>query len=103
MRFYDSVAGSIFLDGYDIKTLDPHWLRAQIGIVEQEPVLFYGTIAENIAYGKLGATREEIEQAAKISNCHEFISKFPQGYDTFIGGIGHAQVSGGQKQVRKRL
>lgn len=97
LRFYDPVDGIVSLDGEDIKTLDPHWLRSQIGIVEQEPVLFGGTIWENIAYGRPGATREEILLAAKSANCADFIDSFPLGYDTVVGERG-AQLSGGQKQ-----
>jgi ATP-binding cassette subfamily B (MDR/TAP) protein 1 len=72
-RFYDAQEGQILLDGKDIKSLNLHWLRSQIGLVSQEPVLFSGTISENIAYGKEGATQEEIENAAKAANAHNFI------------------------------
>ena len=95
----DPEAGSITLDGVDIRDLDPMWLRQQIGIVEQEPTLFSGTVHDNIAAGKCGepATRDEVIEAAKISNAHEFVSKMPNGYDSEVG-VGGGLVSGGQKQ-----
>ncbi|XP_055387506.1 multidrug resistance protein homolog 49-like [Condylostylus longicornis] len=96
-RLYDPMEGNIKLDGYDIKTLNVAWLRSNIGVVGQEPVLFATTIAENIRYGRPNATQAEIEDAAKIANCHTFITKLPQGYDTMVGQKG-AQMSGGQKQ-----
>lgn len=97
LRQYDSETGSVTLDGVDIRTLDPHWLRDQIGVVDQEPSLFHGTIAENIAYGKPGATKWEIESAATSANCHDFVRQFPDGYDTVVGERG-VQLSGGQRQ-----
>jgi len=96
-RFYDPAEGSVALDGVDLKDLNVTWLREQIGLVGQEPVLFSGSIAENIGFGKRGATREEIEQAAKMANAHEFITAFEQGYETDVSLGGH-QLSGGQKQ-----
>ena len=95
----DPEAGSITLDGVDIRDLDPMWLRQQIGIVEQEPTLFSGTVHDNIAAGKCGepATRDEVIEAAMISNAHEFVSKMPNGYDSEVG-VGGGLVSGGQKQ-----
>ena len=96
-RFYDPSAGAVLLDGKDIKTLRLSWLRQQIGLVSQEPVLFTGSIAENIAYGKEGATKEEIEAAARMANAHDFISAFPDAYETEVGEKG-VQLSGGQKQ-----
>ncbi|XP_028401686.1 multidrug resistance protein 1-like [Dendronephthya gigantea] len=96
-RFYDPVAGSVKLDGNDIKSLNIRYLRSLIGVVNQEPVLFATTIAENIAYGRDGATRREIEEAAKMANAHNFITQFPKGYDTVCGERG-AKMSGGQKQ-----
>lgn len=96
-RFYDPTAGSILLDGQDIKNLNVQWLRDQVGLVSQEPVLFARSIKENIAYGLPGATDEQIIAVAKASNAHDFISKFPDGYDTHVGDKG-AQLSGGQKQ-----
>lgn len=97
LRFYDPVRGSVTIDGVDIKDMDPHWLRSQIGIVEQEPVLFGGTIWENIAYGRPTASYDEIIEAAKSANCDSFIRNFPSGYETVVGERG-AQLSGGQKQ-----
>eukprot|EP01122_Echinamoeba_exundans_P012165 TRINITY_DN5034_c0_g1_i1.p1 TRINITY_DN5034_c0_g1~~TRINITY_DN5034_c0_g1_i1.p1 ORF type:complete len:785 (-),score=131.11 TRINITY_DN5034_c0_g1_i1:17-2371(-) len=97
LRQYDTEAGSVTLDGVDIRTLDPHWLRDQIGVVDQEPTLFHGTIAENISYGKPTASRWEIENAAASANCHDFVRQFPDGYDTVVGERG-VQLSGGQRQ-----
>lgn len=96
-RFYDPSSGSILLDGTDLRDLNIQWLRDQIGLVSQEPVLFARSIKENIAYGLPGATDEQIIAVAKSANAHDFISKFPQGYDTQVGDRG-AQLSGGQKQ-----
>ena len=96
-RFYDPDSGSVTLDGTDLKELNVRWLRQQIGLVGQEPVLFSGTIADNIANGKPGSTRAEVETAAKMANAHAFIMEFPQGYDTDVGEKG-GQLSGGQKQ-----
>jgi ATP-binding cassette subfamily B (MDR/TAP) protein 1 len=96
-RFYDVTGGSVLLDGHDIKDLNVNWLRSLIGYVGQEPVLFSGTIAENITYGRADASREEAETAAKQANAHDFISSFPQGYETMVGERG-IQLSGGQKQ-----
>ncbi len=92
-RFYDPDEGSIEFEGFDLKELNLHWYRDQIGIVSQEPTLFSGTIAKNIAYGAPNATRKEIEAAAIASNAHDFISSFPKGYDTDVGE-GGAQLSG---------
>ena len=80
-----------------MRELDVQWLRQQIGVVSQEPVLFATTIAENIRYGKEGVTQTEIEEAAKAANAHSFISELPDGYDTLVGERG-TQLSGGQKQ-----
>merc|ERR1711871_494657 len=96
-RFYDPLGGRVLLDGVDLKTLDLGWLRRQIGLVGQEPVLFSGTIVENIMMGKHGSTREEAVAAAKMANAHAFIEEFEKGYDTDVGGSG-GQLSGGQKQ-----
>lgn len=96
-RFYDPKGGAITLDGKDLTTLNVNWLRTQIGLVSQEPRLFACSIRENILYGKPDATDEEIEQAARSANCHDFISAFPDGYKTQVGDKG-AQLSGGQKQ-----
>uniref|UniRef100_A0A3Q2ZN91 ATP-binding cassette sub-family B member 5 n=1 Tax=Kryptolebias marmoratus TaxID=37003 RepID=A0A3Q2ZN91_KRYMA len=98
-RFYDPREGTVTMDGVDIKELNIHWLRAQIGIVSQEPVLFDCTLAENIAYGDNSrtVTMEEIQAAAKAANIHNFIDQLPQKYDTQAGDKG-TQLSGGQKQ-----
>jgi ATP-binding cassette, subfamily B, bacterial MsbA len=96
-RFFDPVAGRITLDGIDIKNIQQASLRAQIGIVPQEPVLFGGSARENIAYGKLDATPAEIDRAAKAANAYEFIEKLPDGYDTLVGERG-IKLSGGQRQ-----
>uniref|UniRef100_A0ACD5ZNS6 Uncharacterized protein n=1 Tax=Avena sativa TaxID=4498 RepID=A0ACD5ZNS6_AVESA len=97
-RFYNPNSGTITLDGVDIKNLNIKWLRDQMGLVTQEPVLFNDTIRANIAYGKDGdVAEEELIAAAKASNAHEFISSLPQGYDTTVGERG-IQLSGGQKQ-----
>jgi len=96
-RFYDPLSGSISLDGNDLKDLNVHWLRDQIGLVGQEPTLFARSIKENISYGCPGVTEEQIVQAAKMANAHDFISKFTDGYDTHVGDKG-TQLSGGQKQ-----
>ena len=97
-RFYDPDAGSVKLDGRDLRDLNLSWLRSQIGLVGQEPVLFSGTIADNIANGKMGgASRAEVEEAAKMANAHDFIMGFEKGYDTDVGSSG-GQLSGGQKQ-----
>ncbi|XP_047226189.1 bile salt export pump isoform X2 [Girardinichthys multiradiatus] len=96
-RFYDPKEGTVSLDGHDIRTLNIQWLRSLIGIVEQEPVLFATTIAENIQYGRPGVTMEEIIQAAKDANAYNFIMTLPQTFDTLVGE-GGGQMSGGQKQ-----
>ncbi|KAH9121093.1 hypothetical protein AeMF1_007042, partial [Aphanomyces euteiches] len=101
-RFYNPTSGSITLDGHDISTLNLHWLRSQIGLVGQEPVLFVGTIAENIASGLSDSVpstdlQERVEAAAKMANAHNFITQFPDGYQTQVGLKGE-QLSGGQKQ-----
>lgn len=96
-RFYDPVQGNILIDGVDIKTVTLRSLREQIGIVPQETVLFNGTVYENILYGKLEAKEEEVTQAAKAANAHEFIMKTTEGYHTQIGERG-SKLSGGQRQ-----
>lgn len=95
-RFYDPDCGCIEFEGVDIRDLNVSWYRDQIGIVQQEPTLFTGTIAKNIAYGFPGATKDQIEAAAKAANAHDFIMSFPRGYDTDVGESGKA-LSGGQK------
>ncbi|EXJ89134.1 ABC transport system ATP-binding protein [Capronia epimyces CBS 606.96] len=96
LRFYTPTDGRILIGGKDISTLNIKSLRRKIGVVSQEPVLFSGTIAENIAYGRPHATRAEILRAARRANC-QFISDFPDGLDTYVGARG-TQLSGGQKQ-----
>jgi ABC-type multidrug transport system fused ATPase/permease subunit len=76
-RFYDPDNGRVLLDGQDIKTLNVAWLRSHIGIVSQEPVLFTGSIEDNIRFGKADATDEQVEQAAKMANAHDFIMELP--------------------------
>ena len=96
-RFYDPQEGSIFVDGHDIRSVTLQSLREQIGIVPQETVLFNGTVYDNILYGRLEATEEEVIAAAKAANAHEFVEKLPAGYNTPIGERGSA-LSGGQRQ-----
>nr|CAB3450016.1 unnamed protein product [Digitaria exilis] len=96
-RFYDPLAGEVTLDGVDIRRLRLKWLRAQMGLVSQEPALFATTIRENILFGKEHATDEEVIAAAKAANAHEFILQLPQGYETQVGERG-IKMSGGQKQ-----
>src|SRR5208337_2681339 len=96
-RFYDPSAGKVSIDGVDIRDYKIHALRNQIAYVLQETVLFRGTVAENIAYGRGSATRDEIVEAAKLANADEFIAKMPHGYDTMVGDRGDT-LSGGQRQ-----
>ena len=96
-RFYEISGGSILVDGHDIRDVTRASLRRQIGIVQQDVFLFTGTIFDNIAYGKLGASREEVYEAAKKANIHDYIMSLPGGYDTFVGERG-VKLSGGQKQ-----
>lgn len=96
-RLYDVKEGQILIDGVDIREISLQSLHTQIGFVLQETYLFMGSIAENIAYAKPNATREEIIEAAKIANAHDFIMKLPEGYDTIIGVRGQS-LSGGEKQ-----
>lgn len=96
-RFYEITGGTISLDGIDIRHIKKSSLRAQIGIVQQDVFLFAGTIRENIAYGKPGATEAEIEEAARRAEIHEDIMKMPKGYDSIVGERG-IKLSGGQKQ-----
>ncbi|KAL0450613.1 UNVERIFIED_CONTAM: ABC transporter B family member 15 [Sesamum latifolium] len=96
-RFYDPHGGEILLDGVAIDKLQLKWLRSQMGLVSQEPALFATSIKENILFGKEDASMEEVIEAAKASNAHNFITQLPQGYDTQVGERG-VQMSGGQKQ-----
>jgi len=96
-RFYDATEGEVLVDGADLRRVQIAPLRQQIGLVPQETVLFAGTVAENIAYGKPRAAQEEIEAAARVAAAHEFITRLPDGYDTVLGE-GGMQLSGGQRQ-----
>ena len=96
-RFYDVTDGRITVDGQDVRSLTLKSLRSQIGVVQQDVYLFSGSIRDNIAYGKPNATEEEIIEAAKCANIHDFIMELPDQYDTFVGERG-ARLSGGQKQ-----
>ena len=97
-RFYDPDSGRVTLDGIEIRKFKLNWLRQQMGLVSQEPILFNETIRANVAYGKQGdVTEEEMIEATKASNAHNFISSLPHGYDTSVGERG-VQLSGGQKQ-----
>jgi ABC-type multidrug transport system fused ATPase/permease subunit len=96
-RFYDPTAGAVLIDETDIRDYDMHKLRDQIAFVLQDTVLFFGSISDNIAYGKNGATDEEILEAAKMANADEFIAKMPHGYNTMVGERG-LTLSGGQRQ-----
>jgi ATP-binding cassette subfamily B protein len=96
-RFYDVTGGSVLVDGHDVRKVTLSSLRAQVGVVLQEALLFSGTVRENIAYGRPDATLDDIRKAAEAAQAHEFVATLPQGYDTVIGerGIG---LSGGQRQ-----
>ncbi|WP_312092993.1 ABC transporter ATP-binding protein [Aminipila sp.] len=96
-RFYDVTSGKILIDGFDIKNVTIKSLRSQIGMVQQDVYLFSGTVYENIEYGRPGASKEEIIEAAKLAGAHEFISQLSEGYNTFVGEHG-VKLSGGQKQ-----
>eukprot|EP00741_Cyanophora_paradoxa_P000361 tig00000403_g352.t1 len=96
-RLYDPTAGRITMDGADVRELDPAWLREQVGVVTQEPVLFDDTIRENIRYGRPGASDADVEHAARQANAAGFIEAMPAGYDTVVGARG-ANLSAGQKQ-----
>ena len=96
-RFYDCDGGTIRIDGKDIKHVTLDSLRNQVGIVPQETILFNGTVYDNILYGRLDATKEEIEAAAKAANAHDFIMELPEGYNTNLGDRG-VNISGGQRQ-----
>lgn len=106
-RFYDPVGGEVLIDGHNIESLDPHWLRQQIGLVSQDPALFSATVEENILHGLRNADSQNVldchnrralvETAARLANAHEFITQLPQGYDTYVGERG-SFLSGGQKQ-----
>ena len=97
LRFYDPDSGQILIDGVDLREIPQHYLRSRIGVVLQETFLFSGSIFENVIYSKPDATREEVIRACKLANAHDFIMKFPDGYDTRIGQNGQT-LSGGEKQ-----
>jgi ATP-binding cassette subfamily B protein/subfamily B ATP-binding cassette protein MsbA len=97
MRFYDVTGGAVLIDGRDIRDMPVAYLRQQIGLVQQEPFLFNGTVRENILYGDLSAGRDRLEAAARASRADEFILALPEGYDTWIGERG-VKLSVGQKQ-----
>lgn len=96
-RFYDVTEGRILIDGTDIRDVTTHSLRSQIGMVQQDVYLFSGTVYDNIEYGKPGASRQEVIEAAKLAGAHQFIMDLTEGYDTFVGERG-VKLSGGQKQ-----
>jgi ATP-binding cassette subfamily B protein len=96
-RFYDPLAGRILIDGVDVRDYDLTELRQRIGVVLQEPFLFHGTVTENIAYGHPEATLEQIIEASRAANAHDFIVGFPDGYDTLVGERGQS-LSGGERQ-----
>ena len=96
-RFYDVCGGAIRIDGRDVRDFTLHSLRSRIGVVQQDVYMFSGTIAENIEYGRPGASREDVIEAAKLAGAHEFILGLEQGYDTYVGERG-VRLSGGQKQ-----
>lgn len=97
LRFYDVTGGRVTLDGHDVRDLTMNHLRGAIGLVSQDVFLFHGTVRENIAYGTFNATLDEVIEAAKIAEAHDFIMKLPQGYDTIVGERGQ-KLSGGQRQ-----
>jgi subfamily B ATP-binding cassette protein MsbA len=96
-RFYDVVDGQILIDGHDVRHVTIESLRGQIGIVTQQTILFNDTVRNNIAYGNIEKSEEDIIKAARAANAHEFITKLPNGYDTIIGELG-AKLSGGERQ-----
>jgi len=96
-RFYNTTAGQVLIDGIDVRNYRIRSLREKIAIVLQDPVLFQGTIADNLRYGRLDASADEIEQAARAAHAHEFISRLPKGYDTEIAEAG-GSLSGGERQ-----
>ncbi len=92
-RFYDPVDGLVEIDNISVNQYNLRWLRQHIGVVSQEPILFQTTIRENILFGKMDATDNQIEQAAKMANAHDFIMQLPKKYETLVGERG-AQLSG---------
>jgi len=96
-RFYDPDEGRVLIDGQDVGEVDVRSLRDHVGYVGQDPFLFYGTVRENVAYGRVDASQEAVESAAKLAGAHEFVRELPEGYDTEVGERG-VQLSGGQRQ-----
>src|SRR5207244_6650838 len=96
-RFYEPTSGTIRIDGWDVRTITTKSLRRQLGFVLQETILFRAPLWQNIAYGRPTAEREEIIEAAKLANIHDFIEDLPDGYDTMVGERG-VTLSGGQRQ-----
>jgi ABC-type multidrug transport system fused ATPase/permease subunit len=97
LRFYDPTGGRLLLDGHDLLQLDASWLRERIGVVMQDPVLFSGTVADNIRYGMPGASDADVRRAAELAHAREFVDRLPHGFDTAVGDRG-VQLSGGQRQ-----
>jgi ATP-binding cassette subfamily B protein len=97
-RFYEVAKGAVTVDGYDVRSVTQQSLRKQIGIVPQDPILFSGTIEENIKFGRLDATREQVMEVAKTVGAHHFISRLDKGYDTMVGQRG-VNLSAGQRQL----
>lgn len=97
LRFYDPTAGRVLIDGHDIRTVTPESVRRSIGVVPQDTVLFNDTIAYNIGYGRIGASRADIVAAARAAHLHEFIESLPERYDTVVGERG-VKLSGGERQ-----
>ncbi len=96
-RFYDVTGGRVTIDGIDVRDMDTNVLRRNVAVALQDPVLFSGTIADNIRYGRPEASLEEVYEAARMAQAHDFISSFLEGYDTELGQRG-VNLSGGQKQ-----
>ncbi len=96
-RLYDVTGGRVLIDGQDVSKVSQMSLRSQVAIVQQEPILFHRTLAENIAYARPGATRAQIEHAAQLANAHDFIVRLPRGYQTLVGERG-VKLSGGERQ-----
>ena len=96
-RLYDPVAGRVLIDGQDVRLATQASLRAQIAIVQQEPILFHRSLAENIAYARPDATVAQVEHAARLANANEFIARLPRGYQTLVGERG-VKLSGGERQ-----
>lgn len=97
MRLYDATSGQVLIDGTDVRDISQNSLRSQVGVVLQETYLFSGTVLDNIRYAKPDASFEEIVNAAKTANCHDFITRMPDGYNTVVGERGY-NLSGGERQ-----